>query len=597
MIDNMLAMLEKYANHLEELVAERTSELEVEKRKTENLLYRMLPQSVAEDLKLGKPVKAELFDQVTIYFSDIVGFTKICAESTPIEVVNLLNSLYTLFDDIITRYDVYKVETIGDAYMLASGLPKRNGCQHTKEIADAALDILASIRSFTIPHLPEKKLKIRIGIHTGPVVAGVVGLVMPRYCLFGDSVNTASRMESTGLPLRIHLSASAKLCLENFTGYHIEYRGEIEVKGKGQMQTYFLLGKDGFYKVLPNPAEYEGVSPTMRRAVETTFAANFDHDAQIENHRGYYNLPRNTSRGLLGVPERNQTRDRLTSVCRTPRYGNTLHVSNAGSDTSGTAVSDIVLHVADVDVHGVVGNVQETQKDTSFHGFPLPNRYVNHGFDDTLSTVTGESTHARDEYSMHDRDELYPHTTPNKTRDLLKLSPSSVTSKVSDIFLSPMRYKKSRQTNLFKKPHVNSLTSTEKRLAQIANQSKPRRHSTEFSSDKNPFEYLFRNHRVADTNNVSPGSRPESKNAIRRLDLTTNIFPSVAHDIKCLDRQLPLPHCDGPKSDHYGHPKKVNTQYRNSSLLSCSSSPKLDMGLLKEQINSRISKAMDITPL
>ncbi|CAG5121437.1 unnamed protein product, partial [Candidula unifasciata] len=91
------------------------------------------------------------------------------------------------------------VETIGDAYMLASGLPKRNGCQHTKEIANAALDILASIRSFTIPHLPGKKLKIRIGIHTGSVVAGVVGLVMPRYCLFGDTVNTASRMESSGL--------------------------------------------------------------------------------------------------------------------------------------------------------------------------------------------------------------------------------------------------------------------------------------------------------------------------------------------------------------------------------------------------------------
>lgn len=385
--------------------------------------------------------------------------------------------------------------------------------------------------------------------------------------------------------------------MDNFTGYHIEYRGEIEVKGKGQMQTYFLLGKDGFYKVLPNPAEYEGVSPTVRRAVETTFAAHFDDDAQLENHMGYYNLSRNTSRSLLGVPERKQTRGRPASVCQTHRYGNTLNVSNAGTDTSGTTLSDIVLQVADVDVHGVVGHVQETQKDTPFHGFQLPDRYVNHGFDDTLSTVTGESAHAHNEYSMRDKDELYPHSTPNKTRDLLKLTHSSVTSKVSDLFLSPVRYKKSRQSNLFKKPHVNSFTSTEKRLAQIANQSKPRRHSTEFSCDKNPLEYLFRNHRVSDTNNVSPGSRPESKNAICRLDLTTNVFPSVAQDIKCLDRQLPLPHCDGPKSDSYGHPKKVNTHYRNSSLLSCSSSPKLDMGLLKEQINSRMSKAMDITPL
>ncbi|XP_055957672.1 atrial natriuretic peptide receptor 2 [Patella vulgata] len=256
MIDNMIAMLEKYANHLEELVAERTSELDAEKKKTENLLYRMLPQSVAEDLRLGKTVKAELFDHVTIYFSDIVGFTKICSESTPIEVVNLLNSLYTLFDDIITNYDVYKVETIGDAYMLASGLPKRNGDRHIKEIADCSMDLLSSITTFSIPHQPNKKLRIRIGIHSGPVVAGVVGLAMPRYCLFGDTVNTGSRMESTGAPLKIHLSSiSAEMLSEYESGYYLHCRGEIEVKGKGLMTTYFLEGKQGFDKTLPEMDE------------------------------------------------------------------------------------------------------------------------------------------------------------------------------------------------------------------------------------------------------------------------------------------------------------------------------------------------------
>ncbi|XP_060068241.1 atrial natriuretic peptide receptor 1-like [Ylistrum balloti] len=252
MIDNMIAILEKYANHLEELVAERTSELDAEKQKTENLLYRMLPQSVAEDLKLGKTVKAEHFDEATIYFSDIVGFTTICGSSTPIEVVNLLNSLYTLFDDIITRYDVYKVETIGDAYMLASGLPKKNGPRHIREIADCALDILASITTFSIPHQDGKNLRIRVGIHSGPVVAGVVGLAMPRYCLFGDTVNVASRMESTGLPLKIHLSTISKENLEKFSGYHLHCRGEITVKGKGIMKTYFLEGREGFDRPLPD---------------------------------------------------------------------------------------------------------------------------------------------------------------------------------------------------------------------------------------------------------------------------------------------------------------------------------------------------------
>lgn len=255
MIDNMIVMLEKYANHLEELVAERTSELDAEKAKTENLLYRMLPQTVAEELKLGRPIKAEHFDDVTLYFSDIVGFTSICASSTPIEVVNLLNSLYTLFDAIITRYDVYKVETIGDAYMIASGLPKRNGKRHIQEVADCALDILASVSTFCIPHQPDQKVRIRIGIHTGPVVAGVVGLAMPRYCLFGDTVNTASRMESTGLPLRIHLSLTSRDALVQYPGYNLVCRGEIPVKGKGHMKTYFLCGKDGFKKELPKCEE------------------------------------------------------------------------------------------------------------------------------------------------------------------------------------------------------------------------------------------------------------------------------------------------------------------------------------------------------
>ncbi|KAK3101573.1 hypothetical protein FSP39_004555 [Pinctada imbricata] len=255
MIDNMVAILEMHANHLEELVAERTSELDAEKKKTENLLYRMLPQSVAEELKQGNQIKAEHFDEATIYFSDIVGFTSICGASTPIQVVNLLNSLYTLFDDIITRYDVYKVETIGDAYMLASGLPTRNSNRHIKEIADCAMDIMSSVGSFCIPHQPGSKLKIRAGIHSGPVVAGVVGLAMPRYCLFGDTVNVASRMESTGLPLKIHLSTIAKENLEKFAGYHIKQRGEITVKGKGLMKTYFLAGREGFAKDLPKIEE------------------------------------------------------------------------------------------------------------------------------------------------------------------------------------------------------------------------------------------------------------------------------------------------------------------------------------------------------
>uniref|UniRef100_A0A8B9L4A3 Guanylate cyclase n=1 Tax=Astyanax mexicanus TaxID=7994 RepID=A0A8B9L4A3_ASTMX len=255
-IDSMLRMLEQYSSNLEELIRERTEELEIEKQKTEKLLTQMLPPSVAEALKVGGTVEPEYFDSVSLYFSDIVGFTTISANSEPIEVVDLLNDLYTLFDAIIGNHDVYKVETIGDAYMVASGLPVPNGNRHAAEIASMSLDILSAVGTFKMRHMPDVPVRIRIGLHTGPCVAGVVGLTMPRYCLFGDTVNTASRMESTGMPYRIHVShTTVKILIELNEGYKIELRGKTELKGKGMDETYFLVGKEGFTKPLPVPPE------------------------------------------------------------------------------------------------------------------------------------------------------------------------------------------------------------------------------------------------------------------------------------------------------------------------------------------------------
>ncbi|XP_031556269.1 atrial natriuretic peptide receptor 2-like isoform X2 [Actinia tenebrosa] len=240
--DNIVYMMEKYADNLEELVMERTGQLIEEKKKTDALLERMLPPSVAEQLKKGKAVEAESFNQVSIYFSDIVGFTSLSAESTPMQVVALLNDLYTLFDDIIREYDVYKVETIGDAYMVVSGLPIRNGSRHAGEIARMSLHLVDAVQTiFTVRHKPGYKLKLRVGIHSGPVVAGVVGNTMPRYCLFGDTVNTASRMESNGEPLRIHISDQTKKILDQLGGFIVEERGEVFLKGKGNCITYWLI--------------------------------------------------------------------------------------------------------------------------------------------------------------------------------------------------------------------------------------------------------------------------------------------------------------------------------------------------------------------
>uniref|UniRef100_A0A3B3T8G5 Guanylate cyclase n=1 Tax=Paramormyrops kingsleyae TaxID=1676925 RepID=A0A3B3T8G5_9TELE len=249
LIDSMLRMLEQYSSNLEDLIRERTEELEVERQKTDQLLAQMLPRSVAQALKVGKPVEPEHFDEATLYFSDIVGFTTISALSEPIEVVDLLNDLYTLFDAIIGEHDVYKVETIGDAYMVSSGVPNRNGNRHAAEVSNMSLDILHCIGAFKMRHMPDVKVRIRIGLHSGPVVAGVVGLTMPRYCLFGDTVNTASRMESTGLSYRIHANQSTVDILRKTHSLSRHFQG------KGIEDTYWLVGRDGFNKPLPIPPD------------------------------------------------------------------------------------------------------------------------------------------------------------------------------------------------------------------------------------------------------------------------------------------------------------------------------------------------------
>ncbi|XP_026509261.1 guanylate cyclase soluble subunit beta-2-like [Terrapene carolina triunguis] len=211
--------------------------LEAEKKKTETLLYAMLPKHVANLLKEGKKVEAGEFNSCTILFSDIVTFTNICSACEPIQIVNMLNSMYSKFDRLTSVHNVYKVETIGDAYMVVGGVPVPIA-SHAKRVANFALGMRTAAREVMNP-ITGEPIQIRVGIHTGPVLAGVVGEKMPRYCLFGDTVNTASRMESHGLPNKIHLSPTTFRALQN-QGFEIVERGEIEVKGKGKMTTYIL---------------------------------------------------------------------------------------------------------------------------------------------------------------------------------------------------------------------------------------------------------------------------------------------------------------------------------------------------------------------
>ncbi|KAM6972872.1 guanylate cyclase soluble subunit beta-2-like [Aplochiton taeniatus] len=211
--------------------------LEEEKEKTENLLYAMLPKHVANLLKEGKAVEAGEFKECTILFSDVVTFTNICSECEPITIVFMLNSMYLRFDRLTTVHNVYKVETIGDAYMVVGGVPIPVS-SHAERVANFALGMVLAAREVINP-TTGGPIQIRVGLHSGPVLAGVVGEKMPRYCLFGDAVNTASRMESHGLPSKIHLSPSVHRALQG-KGFELTERGEIEVKGKGKMTTYFL---------------------------------------------------------------------------------------------------------------------------------------------------------------------------------------------------------------------------------------------------------------------------------------------------------------------------------------------------------------------
>ncbi|RWS14989.1 atrial natriuretic peptide receptor 1-like protein, partial [Dinothrombium tinctorium] len=229
-LENLLLRMEQYANDLEKLVENKTAAFFEEKRKCEEILYEVLPRYVVEQLKFGHPVRPESFECVTIFFSDVVDFPKLSSNSNPMQIIELLNDIYTVFDGIIVNYDVYKVETVGDAFMVVSGLPINNGDEHVREIARMSLELREEIKKFKIKHMPDETLQLRIGLHSGPCAAGVIGLKMPRYCLFGDTINTASRMETYGEAMKIHISSETKRLLQKFGTFEIELRGLIQIK-------------------------------------------------------------------------------------------------------------------------------------------------------------------------------------------------------------------------------------------------------------------------------------------------------------------------------------------------------------------------------
>ncbi|KAF0030531.1 hypothetical protein F2P81_017262 [Scophthalmus maximus] len=206
---------------------ERTHQaLEEEKRRTVDLLYSIFPGDVAQKLWQGQPVPARKFDDVTMLFSDIVGFTAVCAQCTPMQVISMLNELYTRFDYQCGILDVYKIETIGDAYCVAGGLHKKVD-SHAKPIAHMALKMMELSEEVLTPD--GRPIKLRIGIHTGSVLAGVVGVKMPRYCLFGNNVTLASKFESGSHPRCINVSPTTYLLLKDDRSFSFVPRSRLEL--------------------------------------------------------------------------------------------------------------------------------------------------------------------------------------------------------------------------------------------------------------------------------------------------------------------------------------------------------------------------------
>ncbi|MEM8640356.1 MAG: adenylate/guanylate cyclase domain-containing protein [Cyanobacteria bacterium P01_G01_bin.54] len=245
-------LIELMAQSLSKVIATQQAEeqrlaaeqaLRLEKQKSEKLLFDVLPQQIARRLTEANESIAEQFESTSILFADIVGFTQLSDQKmTPFALVQLLNEIFSQFDALAERLGLEKIKTIGDAYMVAGGLPSPK-TDHLEAMAEMALAMQTAVDALSWAHFPEQDaqdpvLKIRIGIHAGPVVAGVIGTKRFTYDLWGDTVNVASRMESSGLPGKIQVTEAVYHTLQ--ACYSFEERGTVEIKGKGTMCTYWL---------------------------------------------------------------------------------------------------------------------------------------------------------------------------------------------------------------------------------------------------------------------------------------------------------------------------------------------------------------------
>mmetsp|Transcript_2498 Transcript_2498/g.5915 ORF Transcript_2498/g.5915 Transcript_2498/m.5915 type:complete len:1531 (+) Transcript_2498:81-4673(+) len=274
-----------------------SKDLKAEQKLSETLLYNMLPKNVADDLRQGKTVEPRYFGNVTLFFSDIEGFTTLCDQIQPWDVIDMMNQLYSVMDFLVDRFKLYKVETVGDAYVCASGLPEADEF-HAEKIANFALAVVECSKHVKSP-LTGEPIKLRIGIHTGHCTAGVVGTLTPHYCLFGDMVNFTARHETSGSAGRIHCSNDLYELLRSRSPagaqqYRFKARGLVDMKGKGEHLTHWLeKGTENNHYA--NPGSLLTLSNKVRKRIsakkwkmrkyfqEQAQAAHFDESLRVSN--------------------------------------------------------------------------------------------------------------------------------------------------------------------------------------------------------------------------------------------------------------------------------------------------------------------------
>jgi len=248
-----------------------SKDLKAEQKLSETLLYNMLPKNVADDLRKGKTVEPRYFGNVTLFFSDIEGFTTLCDQIQPWDVIDMMNQLYSVMDFLVDRFKLYKVETVGDAYVCASGLPEADEF-HAEKIANFALAVVECSKHVKSP-LTGEPIKLRIGIHTGHCTAGVVGTLTPHYCLFGDMVNFTARHETSGAAGRIHCSNDLYELLKSRAPagaqqYRFKPRGLVDMKGKGEHLTHWLE-KGNENNHYANPGSLLTLSNKVRKRISS----------------------------------------------------------------------------------------------------------------------------------------------------------------------------------------------------------------------------------------------------------------------------------------------------------------------------------------